>query len=81
MDAEQYEKKMKELLEHPVYRKLKEDATPGTERKVLQEVRELEEKDHIPRNLAMRLKPSASKQLKLYGLPKIRKRQVPLYIK
>ena len=59
---------------------MKKDLTPTNERRVLQEIRELEKKDLIPRNMAMRLKPSASKPPKLYGFPKIHKPQVPLHL-
>ena len=61
----------------PVYQKVKKDSTPATERKVLQLIRELEKKDFIPRNLAGRLKPSACKPPKLYGLPKKHRNDVP----
>ena len=73
----QYEKQIQDLLADPVYQKVKKDPTPATERKMLQVIRELEKKDLIPINLALRLKPSASKPPKLYGLPKIHKRRYP----
>ena len=68
MDAAQYEEKMKDLLADTVYKKVKRDPTPATERNVLNEVRDLE---LIPRDLGAKLKPTASKPAKLYGLPKI----------
>ena len=76
MDTAKYEKKIEDLLDDPIYKKVKKDPTPATERKVLGVIRELEKKDLIPRNLAARLKPSASKPPKLYGLPKTRKKDV-----
>ena len=78
MDAVEYERKMTNLLEDPIYKRVKRDPTVATERKVLKEVRELEKKELIPRNLGTRLKPSASTSPKLYGLPKIHKTQVPM---
>ena len=41
-------------------------------------MRDLECKELIPKNLGIRLKPSASTSLKLYGLPKIHKADVPM---
>ena len=52
--------------------------SPATERKVLNEVRDLEKKELIPRDFGAKLKPTASKPPKLYGLPKIHKPHVPL---
>ena len=67
---------MKSLLNDSVYRKMKKDPTPATERKVLKEVRQQE--GLVPNELGRRLKPSASLPPKLYGLPKIHKPDVPL---
>ena len=69
---------IQDLLDEPIYKKLKKDPTSAIERRVLQEIRDLEKKELIPRNMAMRLKPSTSKPPKLHGLPKIHKVQVPL---
>ena len=77
MDSSDYEK-MKSLLNDNVYRKMKKDPTPATERKVLKEVRQLEQEGLVPNELGRRLKPSASLPPKLYGLPKIHKPDVPL---
>ena len=63
----------------PMYQKVENDPTPAIQRKVVQVIMELEKKDLISRNLAVRLKPSASKPPKLYGLPKIHKNEVPLH--
>lgn len=79
MDAAQYEEKVASLLEDTVYEKVKRDPTAATEKKVLKEVRELEKKELIPKNLGTRLKPSASVPPKLYGQPKIHKAEVPLH--
>ena len=51
MDAAQYKEKVASLLEDPVYEKVKRDPTSATERKMLKEVRELEKKELIPKNL------------------------------
>ena len=61
MDSARYEEKVTSLLEDPIYKRFKRDPTAATERKVLKEVRELEKKELIPRNLGSRIKPSASK--------------------
>ena len=78
MDSARYEEKVTSLLEDPIYKRVKRDPTAATERKVLKEVRELEKKELIPRNLGTRIKPSASKSPKLYGLPKIHKTNMPM---
>ena len=82
LDMAQYEKKVKDLLADQVYKKLKKDPTLATKRRVLKEVRELEKREQVPRELHVggRLKPTASKPPKLYGLQKIHtcKPQVPL---
>ena len=78
MDATQYEEKIRDLLTDPIYRKVKRDPTAATERKVLEEVRRLEKKKLIPQALAMKLKPTASRPPKLYGLPKVHKPTIPL---
>ena len=62
---------MKSLLGDPTYSKVKTDPTPATERKVLKEVRQLEQEGLIPSDLGRMLKPNASVPPKLYGLPKI----------
>ena len=77
MDAAQYFMNIEELLEDLFYKKLKWDPTPATERKVLQEARELEKKGLIPWNIAMKLKPSASKPPKMLGLRKVHKAAGP----
>ena len=64
----------------PVYQKVKKDPTPATERKVLQVIRELEKEDLIPRNLAAKPKPSASKPPKLHGPLKVHKKEVLLHL-
>ena len=78
MDSTEYEKKVTSLLESPIYKRVERDPTAATEWKVLKEVRDLEKKELIPKNLGIRLKPSASTSPKLYGLPKIRKTDVPM---
>ena len=78
MDSVQYEEKIKNLLDDPVYLKVKRDPTAATERKVLKEIRRLEKEDLIPKKLGTTLKPSASTTPKLYGLTIIHKPEVPL---
>ena len=45
---------------------------------MLKEIREMERRELISKDIGKRLKPVASKPPKLYGLPKIHKPQVPL---
>ena len=78
MDCSEYEGKVRTLLGDPVYKKVKSDPTPATERRVLKEVRQLERESLIPSDLGRRLKPNASRPPKLYGFPKIHKPDVPL---
>ena len=78
MDSTEYEEKVTSVLGDPIYKRVKRDPTAATERKVLKEVRELERKELITKNLGMRLQPSASIPPKLYGLPKIHKADVPM---
>lgn len=66
------------VLGDPVYRKVKSDPTPATERRVLKEIRQLEHKKLLPSDLRRRFKPNASRPRKLYKLPKIHKLDVPL---
>ena len=66
------------MLTTPTYRKLKNDPTASTERKVTKHLLELRKNDSLSINLYRRLHPSASTCPKFYGLPKIHKPNVPL---
>ena len=78
MDCKDYERKIRTLLGDPVYRMVKSDPKPATERRILKEVRQLESQKLLRSDLGRRLKPNASRPPKLYGLPKNHKLDVPL---
>ena len=78
MDCIDYKRKVRTLFCDTVYRKVKSDPTPATERRVLKEVRQHELEELISTDLRRRLKPNASKPPKLYGPPKIHKPDVLL---
>ena len=71
-------RKRKNLLDYPVYKKIKKDPTLATERKVLRKIRELEKQNLIPRAVGMKLKPTSSTPPKIYGLPKLHTPDIPL---
>ena len=78
MNRSEYTEKIEDLLKDPVYRKITKDPTSATERKITRELKKLEQEKHITKTLMNRLKPTASRPPKLYGLPKIHKSDVPL---
>ena len=78
MDQADYKKKVENLLEDPVHQKISKDPTSATERKITKELKALEQKKYILKDQMNRLKPTASRPPKLYGLPKIHKPKVPL---
>ena len=78
LDRTDYDQKVQEMLTTPTYRKLKNDPTASTERKVTKHLLELRKNDSLSINLYRRLHPSASTCPKFYGLPKIHKPNVPL---
>ncbi|XP_046395470.1 uncharacterized protein LOC124162815 [Ischnura elegans] len=74
MDTEEYEKKMKELLESGPYKKLKKDPTGSIKRKTT----ELIKKTIVDTQLRRRITPQDPKTPVIYGLPKIHKEGTPL---
>ena len=78
MDQSEYEKKIEDLLGDRVYQKFSKDPTSSTERKITKELKNPEQGRHISKALVNKLKPTASRPPKLYGLPKIHKPDVPL---
>ena len=78
LDRTDYDQKVQEMLTTPTYRKLKNDPTASTERKVTKHLLELRKNDSLSINLCRRLHPSASTCPKFYGLPKIHKPNVSL---
>ena len=78
MNRTDYDENVKEILSTPTYRKLKNDPTASTERKVTKHLLGLRKSESLSANLYRRLHPSASTCPKFYGLPKIHKPDVPL---
>ena len=78
MDTKDYEQKISELLEDSVYKKLNKDPTATWERKVMNELKKLSDKSLIELGLRDRLRPTAYRPPKFYGLSKIHKPDVPL---
>ncbi len=78
MNRTDYDGKVKEILSTSTYRKLKNDPTASTERKVTKHLLGLRKSESLSANLYRRLHPSASTCPKFYGLPKIHKPDVPL---
>ena len=78
MNRTDYDENVKEILSTSTYRKLKNDPTASTERKVTKHLLGLRKSESLSANLYRRLHPSASTCPKFYGLPKIHKPDVPL---
>ena len=78
MNQSEYTEKIEDLPMDPVYRKIMREPTSATERKITRELKKLEQEGHITKTLMNRLKPTASRPCKLYGLLKIHKSNVPL---
>ncbi len=78
MNRTDYDGKVKDILSTSTYRKLKNDPTASTERKVTKHLLGLRKSESLSANLYRRLHPSASTCPKFYGLPKIHKPDVPL---
>ena len=55
MDQTDYKKKIEDLLEDPVYRKISKDPTSATERKITKELKDLEQKKLISKDQMNRL--------------------------
>ena len=79
LDRTDYDQKVQEMLTTPTYRKLKNDPTASTERKVTKHLLELRKNGSLLINLYRRVHPSASTCPKFYGLPKIHKPNVSLH--
>jgi hypothetical protein len=72
--SEDYHSKIRNMLSDPIYKKLTADPTNKTERQMIALIK----KSEIPEKDAKRLTPHASAPPRLYGLPKIHKKAVPL---
>ena len=78
MKKSEYTEKMSNMLQEPVYKKLRRDPTKGTEEKVTVALRSLLKEHRIGKRRFDQLKPSWSYPPRLYGLPKIHKPDIPL---
>ena len=78
VDTKDYEQKISELLEDSVYKKISKDPTATWERKVMNELKKLSDESLIEPGLCDRLRPTASRPPKFYGLPKIHKPDISL---
>ena len=78
MNKEQYDRKMKELLEQDDYRRIKKDPTLKSEKRIKEALNRMERQEDLPTLLKKRLSPNNSVILQIYGLPKIHKEEVPL---
>ncbi|XP_045477895.1 uncharacterized protein LOC123683043 [Harmonia axyridis] len=77
MDVDQYNEKIKEVLEAGEYKKLKKDPTSSVENRVYRTLHKY--KDEFPDPYTRsRLTPHYSKPPHIYGLPKIHKENIPL---
>ena len=78
MTREDYNTKMRGMLETATYQQLKKDPTAAQERKLTSRLGRLKKEGEIPESLYQRLRPSGSQLPRIYGLPKIHKPEVPL---
>ena len=78
MDKEQYDRKMKELLEQDDYRRIKKDPTLKLEKRIKEALNRIERQEDLPTPFKKRLSPNYSVIPQIYGLPKIHKEEVPL---
>ena len=78
MDKEQYDRKMKELLEQDDYRRIKKDPTLKLEKRIKEALNRMERQEDLPTLLKKRLSPNNSVIPQIYGLTKIHKEEVPL---
>lgn len=76
MDASVYNQKMKVLLEDPVYKKIDTDPTTYLEKTTKMKIKNSSIDTNVQNSLIPREK--SSRCPKLYGLPKIHKKDVPL---
>ena len=78
MRREEYNTKLKGMLETTTYRRLGKDPTAAQESRLSRKLKELEKGGEITGSLYNRLRPSGSQPPRIYGLPKIHKPEVPL---
>ena len=78
MNKEDYDTKIRGMLETSTYRQLQRDPTATQENRLSNKLKVLEKCGEIPGHLYHVLRPSGSQYPWIYGLPKIYKPDVPL---
>ena len=78
MDMEQYDGKIKDILQPPTYKRINRDRTSKTTKRVTGTLKSLLVKHNITPTLFDKLKPRDSRAPRFYGLPKIHKPETPL---
>jgi hypothetical protein len=73
-----YEGKMRDLLDSDTYSKIKKDPTKTQEAKFTKIPKGLEKKGDLLSELYYKIKPTGAKPPRMYGLPKIHKKEIPL---
>ena len=81
MDKSDYIRKMKELLEDTnTYRPLNTDPTIRLKGKLFNILRRIKNESRIEDTIYRRMYPTGASSPKLYGLPKINKKNIPLIL-
>ena len=78
MTRENYDTKLKGMLETATYWQLKKDLTAAQERGLTSRLGKLKKEGEISESLYRWFRPSGSQPPRIYGLPKIHKPEVPL---
>ena len=79
LDKEGYEGKMKSMLsDENTYKKMSRDPAPALERRMNDFLIAVKKKGVLPTNLYYKIRSSAGKTPRLYGLPKVHKPGIPL---
>ena len=78
MTKEDYDAKLRGMLDTSTYKQLKGDATATQASKLTDKLKSLERSGDIPTRLYHELRPSGSQPPRIYGLPKVHKPEVPL---
>ena len=73
MTKEDYDTKLREMLNTSTYKRLKGDPATAQEGRLTHRLKTLEKSDDIPSRLYNELKPSGSQPPRIYGLPKVPK--------
>ena len=79
MDRRDYTRKMKELLDdNNTYRPLKMDPTNRQKNRLINILRSIKTEGRLEENIYKKMYPTGASSPKLYGLPKIHKKNTPL---